>query len=218
MPVICPTCQSVFEWSTNCIQSTKRFRQIATALADCCVKQKARRHFRRGLHDICDDANVPLICPTRQVAKANQIQTGTTTLKRNRWAVHGATCGPTERKEAVGYFTLLPCSRFCRACSMRQAITRLARWVSRCADMAACFATVRFSCWSLPDWLRAGAHSSACADALVRKPANFGDDVVVPLICPARQTTRLTAAPGSRDERALAWVAQALPAASVRSA
>src|SRR3954467_11505021 len=35
---------------------------------------KARRRFRRGLYDICDDANVRLICPTRQVAKANQIQ------------------------------------------------------------------------------------------------------------------------------------------------
>jgi hypothetical protein len=30
------------------------------------------------------------------------------TSKRNRWAVDGATCGPTERKEAVGCFTLLP--------------------------------------------------------------------------------------------------------------
>ncbi|MEH2614661.1 hypothetical protein V1293_006950 [Bradyrhizobium sp. AZCC 1693] len=29
---------------------------------------------------------------------------------------------------------------------------------------------VAFSCWSLPGWLRAGAHSSACADAVVRSP------------------------------------------------
>jgi hypothetical protein len=30
--------------------------------------------FPARAHEISDDANVPLICPTRQVAKANQIQ------------------------------------------------------------------------------------------------------------------------------------------------
>ncbi len=34
------------------------------------------------------------------------------------------------------------------------------------------------------------AHSSACADALVRKLANFGDDAVMPVICPTCQTPR----------------------------
>jgi hypothetical protein len=67
MPVICPTCQTVFKRSTNYGKFGKRFRQIETALADCFVKRKARRRFRRGLYDIGDGVNVPLICPTRQV-------------------------------------------------------------------------------------------------------------------------------------------------------
>ena len=84
----------------------------------------------------------------------------------------------------------------------------------RCANMAARFATIRFSCWSLPGWPRAGARSSACANALVRRPADFGEDGVMPVICPTCQTSRFTAAPGSPDERASAWGAQAPPAAS----
>src|SRR3954470_25041150 len=42
---------------------------------------KARRRFRRGLYDICDDANVRLICPTRQVAKATRFSTATSKTK-----------------------------------------------------------------------------------------------------------------------------------------
>ncbi len=33
-----------------------------------------------------------------------------------------------------------------------------------------------------------------CADALVRKPADFGDDAVMPVICPTCQTPRSTEA------------------------
>ena len=40
----------------------------------------------------------------------------------------------------------------------------------------------------------------------------------MPVICPTCQTARFTAAPGSPDERALAWVAEAPPAASIQSA
>jgi hypothetical protein len=54
--------------------------------------------------------------------------------------------------------------------------------------------------------------------ALVPKLAGFGDDAAMPVICPACQTARFTAAPGSPDERALARVAQAPPAASIQSA
>ena len=86
------------------------------------------------------------------------------------------------------------------------------------ASMAARFATIPCSCWSLRGWLRAGARSSACADAFVRKPAKFGDDAVMPVICPTCQTARLTAAPGSPGEPALAWVALAPPVASIQSA
>jgi hypothetical protein len=81
---------------------------------------------------------------------------------------------------------------------------------------AAPFATIRCSCWSLRE--RAGVRSSACAAALVRKLADFGHDAAMPAICPACRTTRFTAAPGSPGERALAWVAQAPPAASIQSA
>jgi hypothetical protein len=37
MPVICPTCQSVLNRQRIADNSTKRLRQIATALADCSV-------------------------------------------------------------------------------------------------------------------------------------------------------------------------------------
>ena len=47
-------------------------------------------------------------------------------------------------------------------------------------------------------WLRAGADSSACADALVRKLADFGDGAVMPVICPTCQTSRV-------KRRALLW-------------
>src|SRR5258705_9892429 len=118
--------QAVNELRKN---STKRFRQLETALSDCLVKRKARRRFRRGLYDIGDGVNVLLICPTRQVARANRFRSGAATSKRNCWAVDDVTRGPTERKEAFGCFSLLPYSRFCRACSMRRAITRSVRWV-----------------------------------------------------------------------------------------
>ena len=62
------------------------------------------------------------------------------------------------------------------------------------------------------------ARSSACADALVRRLANVADEAAMPVICPTCQTARFTAAPGSPGERALAWVAQAPPAASIQSA
>ena len=45
--------------------------------------EKARRRFWRGLYEFCDDDNMHLICPTRQVPK-KQIQTGAVmTLKRS---------------------------------------------------------------------------------------------------------------------------------------
>jgi len=65
----------------------------------------------------------------------------------------------------------------------------------RCTNTAARFATIRWSCWSLPGWLRAGAHSSACTDTLVRKPSDFGDDGVMPVIFPTCQTSRSTESP-----------------------
>ena len=43
--------------------------------------EKARRRFRRGLYEICDDVNMHLICPTRQVPK-QQIQTGAATASK----------------------------------------------------------------------------------------------------------------------------------------
>jgi hypothetical protein len=49
-------------------------------------KQKSPPPFpARASYDIGDDANVSLICPTRQVAKASRIQ-HCDTLKTNRWA------------------------------------------------------------------------------------------------------------------------------------
>jgi hypothetical protein len=54
--------------------STKRFRQIETALADNIKTEKPAAVSGAGIYDIGDDANVPLICPTRQVAKAKQLQ------------------------------------------------------------------------------------------------------------------------------------------------
>src|SRR6476661_5804589 len=56
--------------------------------------------------------------------------------------------------------------------------------------MAARSATIRCSYSSLRGWPRAGGRSSAYADALVWKPADFGDDAVVPVICPTCQTSR----------------------------
>ena len=129
---------------------------------------KARRRFRRGLYDIGDDVNVPLICPPRQAAKANggrHSAVETKSLDRG-WA-------PAERTEAVSVAA-------CRLC--------------------------------------AEARSSTCADALVPKLADFGDDAAMPVIYPACQIARFTAAPGSPGERVLAWVAQAPPAASIQSA
>jgi hypothetical protein len=49
------------------------------------------------------------------------------------------------------------------AASLRRAVMRSARWVSRCANTAVRSATIHCLCWWLQDWLRAGAHSSACA-------------------------------------------------------
>jgi hypothetical protein len=45
MPVICPTCQTVFKRSTNYGKFGKRFRQIETDLADCFVKRKSPPPF-----------------------------------------------------------------------------------------------------------------------------------------------------------------------------
>jgi hypothetical protein len=45
MPVICPTCQTVFWRSTLPGNSTKRLRRIETALTDCFIKQKSPRRF-----------------------------------------------------------------------------------------------------------------------------------------------------------------------------
>jgi len=52
---------------------------------------KARRRFRRGLYDIGDDANVPLICPPRQVAKANEVKH--CTIEAKSLGVDGAPAG-----------------------------------------------------------------------------------------------------------------------------
>jgi hypothetical protein len=46
---------------------TKRFRQIETALADNSKRKSPPPFPARALCNTDDDANVPLICPTRQV-------------------------------------------------------------------------------------------------------------------------------------------------------
>jgi hypothetical protein len=106
-----------------------------------------------GIYDIGDDANVPLICPPRQVAKANAVQ---------HCAIEAKSLGR--------------------------------------------------------GWRTCGAHSSTCADALVGRLADFADEAAMPVICSTCQMALFTAAPDSPGERALAWVAQAPPAASIQSA
>jgi hypothetical protein len=49
----------------------KQLRQIETVFADNLAQNKNPLPiFRRGLYDIGDDVDVPLICPTRQVQEA----------------------------------------------------------------------------------------------------------------------------------------------------
>jgi hypothetical protein len=54
----------------NAENAMKQFGQIKTVLADRMHKTKNPLPiFRRGLYDIRDDVDVPLICPTRQAQK-----------------------------------------------------------------------------------------------------------------------------------------------------
>src|SRR4029450_11460468 len=133
---------------------TKRFRQIETALDDNFETEKPAAVSGAG----STISTMSQCAPDLPDASSGQSKPDSAQghRKRNRWAMDAATCGPTERKEAVECFSLLPCSRFCRACSMRQAVTRSARWALRCASMAARSATIRFSSMCPPGWVRGG--------------------------------------------------------------
>jgi hypothetical protein len=54
----------------NAENAMKQFGQIKTVLADRMPpNKKTAADFRRGLYDIRDDVDMPLICPTRQAQK-----------------------------------------------------------------------------------------------------------------------------------------------------
>ena len=69
--------------------------------------KKPAAGFRRGLYDLGDGVNVPLICPTRQAP--TQIRLELATSKPNRWTLMSTAGGQLERKEAFDVF------RCCRA-------------------------------------------------------------------------------------------------------
>src|SRR5882757_3100954 len=121
--------------------------------------------FRRGLYDIGDHVSVPLICPTRQVGEQFFVSArghSDETKFLDGWHRSQRPIGSLGGRRCI---SLPPCSRFCQAYSMPPAITRSVHSASRCANMAARFVTIRFSCLEAPVLPPFGAHSSACAEA-----------------------------------------------------
>jgi hypothetical protein len=65
MPVICPTCQTILTVTELHKMQRNSFDELKLIWV-IIPKGKPATGCRRGLYDIGDGANVPLICPTRQ--------------------------------------------------------------------------------------------------------------------------------------------------------
>src|SRR5439155_9473661 len=119
----------------------KQLGQIETVFTDSLTQMKNPLPIlRRGLYDIGDDVSMPLIRPTRQAQNLFGSARGRSDELIGRWGGKTTPHRIARRRRCI---SLLPCSRFCQACSMRQAITRSARLVSPCAGMAVRFVTIR---------------------------------------------------------------------------
>ncbi|KRR03192.1 hypothetical protein [Bradyrhizobium valentinum] len=114
-----------------------------------------------GIYDIGDDANVPLICPTRQVAKANQIQhSGIETKSSGRGRRN---LRPNRAQGGYPMFFLAAVLTILSGLFYAASLMRSARWVSRCANMAA--RSLRQSA------ARAGSCSVGCVLGRIRQRA-----------------------------------------------